>query len=81
MEKTKALIIMNGLHRFVIITAIFVTCSIIANIVAVKPIGFYRLPAAIVIFPLSYIFGDILTEVNGLLLGKKGNLAGLKKGV
>ncbi len=54
-------------HRFVIVAAIFVTCLITANIIAVKliSIGGLVLPAAIVIFPLSYIFGDILTEVYG----------------
>lgn len=54
-------------HRFVIVTAIFITCLITANIIAVKVISFGPaiLPAAIIIFPLSYIFGDILTEVYG----------------
>jgi queuosine precursor transporter len=53
--------------RFVIITSIFVTCLITANIIAVKIIslGFLLLPAAIVVFPVSYIFGDVLTEVYG----------------
>jgi len=55
-------------HRFVIVAALFVTCLITANIIAVKPIDIglpTALPAAIIIFPLSYIFGDILTEVYG----------------
>ena len=54
-------------HRFVIIAAIFVTCLITANIIGVKVInlGLFILPAAVAIFPLSYIFGDILTEVYG----------------
>ncbi len=58
---------MNVSYRFVIITAIFVTSLITANIIAVKVIslGPLILPAAIIIFPLSYIFGDILTEVYG----------------
>jgi uncharacterized integral membrane protein (TIGR00697 family) len=58
---------MNVSHRFVIITAIFITCLITANIIAVKVIslGSVFLPAAIIIFPISYIFGDILTEVYG----------------
>lgn len=58
---------MNVSHRFVIITAIFVTSLITANIIAVKVVsfGFIMLPVAIFIFPLSYIFGDILTEVYG----------------
>ncbi len=58
---------MSVSHRFVIITAIFITCLITANIVGVKIVnlGFFILPAAVVLFPLSYIFGDILTEVYG----------------
>ena len=58
---------MNISHRFVVIAAIFVTCLITANIIAVKVIslGSIFLPAAIIVFPISYIFGDILTEVYG----------------
>ncbi len=58
---------MNVSYRLVIIAAIFVTCLITANTIAVKVIslGPFILPAAIIIFPLSYIFGDILTEVYG----------------
>ncbi|MDD4923724.1 MAG: queuosine precursor transporter [Dehalococcoidales bacterium] len=58
---------MNVTHRFVIISAVYITCLITANIIAVKVIGFGSvvMPAAIIIFPLSYIFGDILTEVYG----------------
>lgn len=49
------------------ITAAFITCLITANIMAVKliTIGGLVLPAAIIIFPISYIIGDILTEVYG----------------
>jgi uncharacterized integral membrane protein (TIGR00697 family) len=52
---------------FIAITAIFITCLITANITAVKLIslGGIILPAAVVIFPISYIFGDVLTEVYG----------------
>jgi uncharacterized integral membrane protein (TIGR00697 family) len=58
---------MNVSHRFVIIAAVFVTCLLTANIVGVKVVSLGRiiLPAAVAIFPLSYIFGDILTEVYG----------------
>jgi queuosine precursor transporter len=50
-----------------VITAIFVTTLVISNIIAVKlvSIGGLFLPAAVVLFPISYIFGDILTEVYG----------------
>ena len=58
---------MSVSHRFVIITALFVTCLLTANIVGVKvaSIGPFTLPAAVILFPFSYIFGDILTEVYG----------------
>jgi len=54
-------------HRFVVVAAVFVTCLITANIIIAKQIsiGGIILPAAIVIFPLSYIIGDVLTEVYG----------------
>lgn len=48
-----------------IVVAIFITCLITANITAVKLIGLFGLPAAIIIFPISYIIGDVLTEVYG----------------
>jgi len=50
-----------------VITAVFVTSLVVSNIIAVKliSVGPFFLPAAILIFPISYIFGDILTEVYG----------------
>ena len=73
---------MRSYRYFTAVTAVFVTCLIVSNIIAVKlayfgtvgPIhiiepyslgGPLYLPAAVIIFPLSYIFGDILTEVYG----------------
>lgn len=52
---------------FILSTAVFITCLVTANITAVKLVGVFGLvlPAAIIIFPISYIFGDILTEVYG----------------
>ncbi len=54
-------------HRFVVVTALFVACLITSNIIIAKQIsiGGIVLPAAIIIFPLSYIIGDVLTEVYG----------------
>jgi uncharacterized integral membrane protein (TIGR00697 family) len=52
---------------FVALAGLFVTCLITANIIAVKIIllfGFL-VPAGIIVFPLSYLFGDVLTEVYG----------------
>ncbi len=57
----------------VIITTLFVTCLLTANIVGVKmfSIGPVILPAAVAIFPFSYIFGDVLTEVYGYQLARR----------
>ncbi|MFC1996651.1 queuosine precursor transporter [Chloroflexota bacterium] len=52
---------------FIIIVAIFITSLITANIIAVKLVDLFGfvVPAAIIIFPISYIVGDVLTEVYG----------------
>lgn len=53
---------------FVALAALFVTALITANIVAVKivDVGGLQIPAGtITLFPLAYIFGDVLTEVYG----------------
>ncbi len=54
-------------HWFLLIASIFVTCLITSNIIAVKLVNIFGLvlPAGIIIFPISYIFGDVLTEVYG----------------
>ena len=52
---------------FVVIVAVFVTSLITANIISVKlaQVGSIVFPVGVVIFPISYIFGDVLTEVYG----------------
>ena len=57
---------------FVVIAAIFITSLITANLIAVKLVDFFGfiLPAAVIIFPISYIFGDVLTEVYGYRLAR-----------
>jgi uncharacterized integral membrane protein (TIGR00697 family) len=52
---------------FVVVVAIFVTCLITANVTAVKLVTIFGLilPAGVVVFPISYIAGDVLTEVYG----------------
>ncbi|GCE32137.1 transporter [Dictyobacter alpinus] len=68
---------------FLLIASLFTTCLITANIIAVKLalLGGVMFPAGVVIFPLSYLFGDVLTEVYGysasrvvIWLGFLGNL-------
>ncbi len=52
---------------YVFLTAAFVTCLIVANVTAGRLVNFWGvvLPGAVLIFPISYIFGDVLTEVYG----------------
>jgi queuosine precursor transporter len=54
-------------HWFLLVASIFITCLITSNIIAVKFVNIFGLimPAGILIFPFSYIFGDVLTEVYG----------------
>ena len=52
---------------FPFVTALFVTTLVISNIIAVKLVSLFGLfvPAAVILFPIAYIFGDVLTEVYG----------------
>lgn len=49
------------------VVAFFATTLVVSNIIAVKVFDFFglSLPAAVVLFPLAYIAGDVLTEVYG----------------
>ena len=53
--------------RFITCAALFVTCLLTANTISAKLIilGGMVVTAGIVIFPLSYVLGDVLTEVWG----------------
>jgi len=52
---------------FVALVAFFVTSLIVSNVAAVKPVQLLGLTmdAGNILFPLSYICGDVLTEVYG----------------
>lgn len=60
-------------HRLLIIAALFVTCFITANIVSVKMMSLepFIVFAGVFIFPLSYIIGDVLTEVYGYRIARR----------
>jgi uncharacterized integral membrane protein (TIGR00697 family) len=53
--------------RFVVLAGFFVTALVVSNILAVKlvEISGRIFPAGLVIFPLAYLLGDVLTEVYG----------------
>ncbi len=53
---------------FMIIGIIYVTCLLLSNLIAGKMWAVtsnVTLPAAVILFPITYIFGDIFTEVYG----------------
>lgn len=58
---------------FDLIMAAFVTCLLCSDIIGVQKVSYVRLPfigeyiygAGVLFFPISYFFGDILTEVYG----------------
>jgi uncharacterized integral membrane protein (TIGR00697 family) len=54
--------------RFVVVAGFFVTALVVSNIIAVKLVEMSGrvFPAGLVIFPLSYLLGDVLTEVYGI---------------
>jgi queuosine precursor transporter len=49
--------------RFVVVAGFFVTALVVSNIIAVKLVEMSGriFPAGLVIFPLSYLLGDVLT--------------------
>ena len=62
------------------IASLFTAALVVSNIIAVKiadfsgvagPIPDFFLPASVVVFPVSYIFGDILTEVYGYATARR----------
>ncbi len=53
---------------FMIIAVVYVTCLLLSNLIAGKMwavTGSITLPAAVILFPITYIFGDVFTEVYG----------------
>ena len=58
---------MKSFKHLDIITAVFVTVLILSNITSAKiaSLGWLSFDGGTILFPLAYIFGDILTEVYG----------------
>ena len=58
---------LKGFRLFHGLAMVFVATLMISNTIAVKVIdvGGFILPAGIICFPITYIFGDVLTEIYG----------------
>jgi queuosine precursor transporter len=63
----------NNWRYFSVISSVFVAVLLISNTVGGKIIHIFglNLPGGIVLFPISYIFGDVLTEVYGYRASRK----------
>lgn len=59
--------------RYPIFLAVFVTTLVVSNIIAVKVVSIFglTLPSAVILFPIAYIIGDVLTEVYGYNLARR----------
>src|SRR6266480_2586188 len=59
--------------RFIACAVLFVTCLLTANTIATKliSVGGLILTAGVVIFPLWYVLGDVLTEVWGYAASRR----------
>ena len=53
--------------RFACLMGVYITCLLLSNLIAGKmmAIGSITLPAAVILFPVTYILGDVFTEVYG----------------
>ena len=70
----KQKIVVHSEKFLAIITGLFVAVLLISNIASTKVFEFLGLvlDGGTILFPLSYIFGDILTEVYGYRKSRKG---------
>ncbi len=58
----------------IVVTALFVTCYLVSNLMAVKVIGLLDLfyfDAGTITFPFAYMLGDVLTEIWGYRTTRK----------
>src|SRR5688572_18331076 len=64
---------MRQYKYYSVITGFFAACLIISNILDTKIFKFYSLdlPGGIILFPIVYLFSDILTEVYGYSASRK----------
>lgn len=58
---------MKNLNYYTAIAMLFVTLLLTANIIGEKPVllGSFIIPGGLLLFPITYLIGDILTEVYG----------------
>lgn len=64
---------MKNYKFYPMITGLFAACLVISNILDTKIFKFYSLdmPGGIILFPIVYVFADILTEVYGYTYSRR----------
>ena len=52
---------------FLVLSTVYITCLVLSNLIAGKICSFFgqALPAAVILFPITYILADVFTEVYG----------------
>lgn len=63
----------NVTKLYMLLGVLFTSCLLISNIVANKliQVGPWSITAAVIIFPLSYILGDVIAEVYGFRAARR----------
>ncbi|MBQ9071931.1 MAG: queuosine precursor transporter [Bacilli bacterium] len=66
-KKKRKIINEKNSETFLVISTLFIICTILSNVLCSKIISIFGMTctAGILIFPISYIIGDVLTEVYG----------------
>lgn len=73
-QETKHTNISKATMYFIIVVGLLITCYITSNVMSVKILNVFNIPFldnGTIIFPLTYMLGDVLTEVWGFKTAKK----------
>lgn len=73
-QEKKSIIMSKATMYFVIVVGLLITCYITSNVMSVKILNIFNIPFldnGTLIFPLTYMLGDILTEVWGFKTARK----------
>ena len=64
---------MKKSNLYLVFTVLFTSCILISNIIGSKTFQFgpWTLPCAVIVFPVSYIMSDVITEVYGFKAARR----------
>lgn len=73
--KNKKNVKMKYSDLFLYLVMLYITCILVANIAAFKVIKLFSITvtAGTLVFPISYILGDVFSEIYGYKVTKKNN--------